>query len=154
MFLFKFEKYKKFYLYKEKNISPFEIRIKMENRTIILNKNNLSKPKIFGNIDYYELRNAIMINKFSCDHIILGTHFLDNFEFYKIDLETGDIDVYTNNEETLIINNDDKKINLNSSNYIFDIILFFSIFIMGSLISFRSYKKKKNLELYNYYYDI
>ena len=128
IFLSRFKKYKNYhydyYVIDTKdydiNTTPLpEIKIKIGNITILINKNNLIQKKIISRREllYYK----IYIYEYPCDHIILGANFLKEFDFYKFDFDSDKIDIYAN-EEKFIIENNEKKINLNSNNNIFCLI--------------------------------
>ena len=160
IFLSRFKKYKNYhydyYVIDTKdydiNTTPLpEIKIKIGNITILINKNNLIQKKKISRREllYYK----IYIYEHPCDHIILGANFLKEFDFYKFDFDSGKIDIYAN-EEKFIIENNEKKINLNSNNNIFCLILLFSIFMTGIMIYYRHFNKNNNIDNFNYYYDV
>ena len=160
IFLSRFKKYKNYhydyYVIDTKdydiNTTPLpEIKIKIGNITILINKNNLIQKKKISRREllYYK----IYIYEHPCDHIILGANFLKEFDFYKFDFDSDKIDIYAN-EEKFIIENNEKKINLNSNNNIFCLILLFSIFMTGIMIYYRHFNKNNNIDNFNYYYDV
>lgn len=161
-FLSKFKKYKNYHYdyyvidtkdYDINTISLPEIKIKIGNRTILINKNNLIQKKLVNyprtDFIYYK----IYIYEHPCDHIILGANFLKEFDFYKFDFDSGKTDIYAS-EKKFIIEENEKKINLNSNNNIFGIILLFSIFITGIMIYYRQFNKNNNIDNFNYYYNV
>ena len=159
-FLSRFKKYKNYhydyYVIDTKdydiNTTPLpEIKIKIGNITILINKNNLIQKKKISRREllYYK----IYIYEHPCDHIILGANFLKEFDFYKFDFDSDKIDIYAN-EEKFIIENNEKKINLNSNNNIFCLILLFTIFMTGIMIYYRHFNKNNNIDNFNYYYDV
>lgn len=160
IFLSRFKKYKNYhydyYVIDTKdydiNTTPLpEIKIKIGNITILINKNNLIQKKKISRREllYYK----IYIYEHPCDHIILGANFLKEFDFYKFDFDSDKIDIYAN-EEKFIIENNEKKINLNSNNNIFCLILLFTIFMTGIMIYYRHFNKNNNIDNFNYYYDV
>ena len=160
IFLSRFKKYKNYhydyYVIDTKdydiNTTPLpEIKIKIGNITILINKNNLIQKKKISRREllYYK----IYIYEHPCDHIILGANFLKEFDFYKFDFDSDKIDIYAN-EEKFIIENNEKKINLNSNNNIFCLILLFTIFMTGIMIYHRHFNKNNNIDNFNYYYDV
>jgi len=123
---------------------------------IIGNKNiTFNRDKILWEEDY---RLSI---QFGCKNITFGRHFLYFMDFLEFDLETNEINLYMNQNSTIITeiedNNEIKKELLNSSinsNY-YIVILFLSFIVfMMSITLAKNYLKNKKIKYYNEYYNI
>ena len=133
---------------KQKNLYFPEISFKIGNKFFILNKENAFFPN-------YEQENIyLFINRSPCRNFIFGQKFFELFDVSEYNLETGEINLYLNKKKNYIIDEtENKKIIINYNFHFIITIIFFFIFLM-ILTLMKNYYKNKNIEYYDYYFNI
>ena len=145
-----------YYLNKtEKEIFPKSISFKIGNKNIILKKDQMiSLDYINKNSSFF----LLLINSEPCynEKMIFGKKFLEFFNFYERDLESGEYNLYFNKSSENIIKEEEKEnilLNSDSKNQI-NIIIFIFIACTLTLGIFRQYHRRKANESFNYYFEI
>ena len=143
----------------QKNLFP-NISFQIGNKTIILNKDNaLLDYLFFPNKDDVSPKEYYLHVSHSYENaIIFGKKFLDLFDFSEFNLENGEVNLYFNKSNNIIVENYEKKnmsLNLTFYNncYLIVVLLFFIIFLLNVFI-FRNRNKKKKIKYYNNYFKI
>ena len=141
-----------------------EIKLKINNKTIILNKYNYIEKYATADVrkyDVYEIINEnfyLHIQNKPCDNFILGEHFLNLFDLVEYNLETGETSFYLNenriNGKYIIFEKDEKRVIYNSSSYIEFIMLISFIFFSIILIFNKTQNNNKSLEYLDLYNEI
>ena len=145
-----------YYLNKtEKEIFPKSISFKIGNKNIILKKDQMiSLDYINKNSSFF----LLLINSEPCynEKMIFGKKFLEFFNFYERDLESGEYNLYLNKSSENIIKEEEREnilLNSDSKNQI-NIIIFIFIVCTLTLGIFRQYHRSKANESFNYYFEI
>ena len=140
----------------QKKILP-EIKIKIGNKIISLNKNDLIKEDNYIDLKGYDdLHNYLFIKSSPCDNNIFGLKFLEKFEMREYNLETKEINLYLSKNKSLITNENSQSLTLNSycSNLTF-ISLYFLVIIFIIMLSIRnSHNNKYNEYFISYIYSL
>jgi len=145
-----------YYLNKtEKDLFPKSISFKIGNKNIILKKNQMiSSDFILKNSSFF----LLLISSKDCydNNIFFGKKFLEYFNFYEEDLESGEYNLYLNKSNENIIKEEERQniiLNSHSKNQI-NIIIFIFTACTFTLFLFRQYQRNKANESFNYYFEI
>ena len=156
IFLNNYEKCKNYYVLK-KPIKFFTyLKFKIGDKTIYLENEDIhylfSEYITKGKESYYKSYfNYLYIKNEACNNFVFGIKFLELFDARKFNLETGEIDLFINNENNTIIY--DKKILSFNFHYLF-IILFIFIFQFIFILFLKNHKNNRIEYFNNYYFDI
>lgn len=153
--------YKKYQLFdlsdSQKRFFP-EIKFKIGNKVVSLNKNDLiyeySLIKINGRHREEDIHNYLFIKNSPCDNTILGLKFFEKFDIREYNLETKEFNLYLRKDRNFITEENISNLNLNSCTHLTSLILFFCLFLTFILFYINHPKIKYSEYLNNYYYDI
>ena len=137
----------------DKNSFP-EIKFKMGNKTIILDKNNLIfQDKIkYERIKNSEIQNHnyLFIKNSPCDKNIFGLKFLKQFNIREYNLETKELNLYLGKNNNLIKDENETILKFNSYSYVSFFILFLIIIVTIIKFYINVNKIKYNIYLNDY----
>jgi len=140
-------RYKIYKLTPEQINSIPEIKFKIGNITISLNKEDLVYEVI-----NYEILKLLFIENTPCDNFVFGSKFLEKFQIREYDLETNEFNLYLDKNKSLLTIENETNLKLNSYSYnsLTFVILLFMV-LSTIFIYFINYPKFKNNEYLNYY---
>ena len=128
-----------------------EIKFKIGNITISLNKDDLVYKIYKGEGYSFKIHELLFIENTPCDNIVFGLKFLEKFLLREYDLENNEFNLYLDKNKNLLSKENEINTKLNSDSHTsltFGILLFMvssTIFIY-----FINYKKFKNNVYLNY----
>ena len=134
----------------QKNLFP-NISFQIGNKTIILNKKN--------SLNEVRYKKYYLYASYSQENaIIFGKKFFELFDFSEFNLENGEVNLYFNKSNNIIVENYEKKnISLNlifyNNLYLIAVLLFFIIFLVNVFV-FRRKNKNRKIKYYNNYFKI
>ena len=143
-----FYKYSLFDLTPEqKKIFP-DIKFKIRNITISLNKNDLiyedSIIHIKGDNRKEDIHNYLFIKESPCDNIIFGLKLLEKFDIREYDLKNEEFNLYLEKNKNFVTKEDIVNLKFNSypSSFISFIILLFTVLGTISVLYINNQKNK------------
>ena len=152
-----YNEYQMFDLNDAQRIKFPELKFKIGNKIITLNKIDLiyedSVITKKGGHKYEDIHNYLLIKNTPCQNNVFGLKFLEKFKIREYNLETKEINLYLEKDKNFIINERDTKLKLNSyTNFAFLILL--SIVFVSIIMLFTNPPKKEYYDYINNNYDI
>ena len=127
------------------HILPDNFTFLIRNRIITITKEILSP----------DLRNYDLFIQYTpCEHFVFGHPFLRHVDMREYHLETNETNIYVRKNNSIIIEEKEKEMKMNSFKNYFYIIGFIFISMMNIFIFWRKKMRNKNIEEYNKYYII
>ena len=153
----KYIQYQIFDLDEEQKKNFPEIKIKIGNKIISLNKNDLIREDNYIDLKGYDdLHNYLFIKSSPCDNNIFGLKFLEKFEMREYNLETKEINLYLSKNKSLIKNENSNSLALNSYGINLTFIsLYFLVIIFIIMLSIRNSHNNKYYQYFiSYHYNM
>ena len=144
-------KYKVYKLISDQIKTIPEIKFKIGNITISLNKDDLVYKIYEGEGLSFKILELLFIQNTPCDNITFGFKFLEKFLLREYDLENNEFNLYLDKNKNLL--SKENKTNLKFNSYSDTSLTFVILLFMVSstiFIYFINYKKFKNNEYLNY----
>ena len=129
-----------------------DIKFKIGNITISLDKEDLVYKFYEGFCNSFEILEFLFIENTPCDNFVFGFKFLEKFLLREYDLEANEFNLYLDKNKNLLTKENETNLKLNSYSYT-SLTFVILLFMVSStiIIYFINYQKFKNNEYLNYY---